>query len=1017
MVHYFDKDSPSPKLSEDIRRKLNALGSEPRVIVELDKLSYVPGIKSRFEVIDRIMETFIVYTQAGDTVTSSYGAEPQNIVEGGESGERFEFIKCAFAQQVKQYRLPEQAYYFLLAIAKHETVFGTMGQGRPDKGSFIVGYGCPGSCDFTYSGIGTQAKYAAKRFAEAMGSRFSSITNRGSMTADDVDYFHQGGDKGYNRWVWSADGANWKQKVKFYYDTIRGQVNDAKWSCSLSASTNMRANRVEDIEFHNSMDRIAPVFPIEGMSFAGDAKVSSPIGARWGRLHKGIDISSKSRGSAGVNGKWVVATWDGVVQSAGFRNSFGNVIMIKHHNGYGTVYAHLQNNSIQVRAGQEIRAGTRIGKVGNTGFSFGAHLHFEIWKGEWKSGKVTGFLNPHPILIGEQKIEGAVITQSAPMETTQNAVFNKCFDKDGNLSDNWISKENMKHFTVASTGEKYMGFSGNVPKGSSRDFGFKHNFSADGLYEYAFYCKLEEGDSVTVSFDGMETRRYTKADNTLIPTYASPIYVPYDTSDDQGIANSHILDFTMTNVSGKAVFGIKCMKVAEIETKNGTQSITQPIKERKRGVWLETGAFMFDRTFVLEDDILSWEINEHFDQRSATAKITLDNKDGIYSPTYEKSTSFPDNLKDAEMSSFEAGSVRHVLSEATPVRILVGYGDDVVRKFTGRIKGEIEEDSAAKTITINCVDMYDMLEEHIFDRELSYPNVEGADGDLSEAAVAWVKSSIVHNIVNEAGLTNWRIVAEDMQYPDVVLEETYYIDIDRGGKKAVVWDAKQQKYVTKNIETVKDAYGYKNPYVQTVSFSEGTRAADAIHELIGDIMFRAYCDRYGTFRLENIRNITASGYKWDFIDGENLHSLTTSIDHSRVRNHLMISGSHANIEHFIDHDLVVATKGNIRTAKIVSPWIDERFGATARGTKEDIADKLFFDMKRQARTFNVVVKGNPLIEVLDGCYIYDRNTSNTGYYVIKGNRLSGDAKGMVNSLELTWQDTKSYHNETTFAPK
>ncbi len=66
------------------------------------------------------------------------------------------------------------------------------------------------------------------------------------------------------------------------------------------------------------------------------------------------------------------------------------------------------------------------------------------------------------------------------------------------------------------------------------------------------------------------------------------------------------------------------------------------------------------------------------------------------------------------MSYYENGAIRHVLSEATPVRIYAGYGENLVRVFTGRIRGEIEQNSDEKTITINCVDMYDMLEEHVY---------------------------------------------------------------------------------------------------------------------------------------------------------------------------------------------------------------------------------------------------------------------------------------------------------------
>lgn len=99
--------------------------------------------------------------------------------------------------------------------------------------------------------------------------------------------------------------------------------------------------------------------------------ISSPQGARWGKLHKGIDIARPSDRSikAADNGKVVSAGWDG---------GYGNKIVIDHQNGYKTIYAHL--SSISVSVGQTVTKGTKIGVMGSTGNSTGIHLHFEIYK-------------------------------------------------------------------------------------------------------------------------------------------------------------------------------------------------------------------------------------------------------------------------------------------------------------------------------------------------------------------------------------------------------------------------------------------------------------------------------------------------------------------------------------------------------------------------------------------------------------------------------------------------------------
>ncbi|WP_066296079.1 M23 family metallopeptidase [Bacillus sp. FJAT-29937] len=99
--------------------------------------------------------------------------------------------------------------------------------------------------------------------------------------------------------------------------------------------------------------------------------VSSHVGNRWGRLHKGIDIARPSN-------RTIKAADNGVVVSAGYQGSFGNKIEIDHQNGYRTIYAHL--SSINVKPGQVVSKGSKIGVMGSTGNSTGVHLHFELYK-------------------------------------------------------------------------------------------------------------------------------------------------------------------------------------------------------------------------------------------------------------------------------------------------------------------------------------------------------------------------------------------------------------------------------------------------------------------------------------------------------------------------------------------------------------------------------------------------------------------------------------------------------------
>lgn len=99
--------------------------------------------------------------------------------------------------------------------------------------------------------------------------------------------------------------------------------------------------------------------------------VSSQMGYRWSRMHKGIDIARPSSRS-------IKTVDNGVVTFAGWDGGYGNKIIVDHQNGYRTVYAHL--SSIEVNVGQTVPKGSQIGVMGSTGDSTGVHLHFEVYK-------------------------------------------------------------------------------------------------------------------------------------------------------------------------------------------------------------------------------------------------------------------------------------------------------------------------------------------------------------------------------------------------------------------------------------------------------------------------------------------------------------------------------------------------------------------------------------------------------------------------------------------------------------
>lgn len=90
---------------------------------------------------------------------------------------------------------------------------------------------------------------------------------------------------------------------------------------------------------------------------------------RRGRMHYGTDVKL-------YTGDPVYSTFDGIVRIAQYSSSYGYVVVVRHYNGLETIYAHF--SKLLTKPGMMVRAGDPIGLGGNTGRSYGSHLHFEV---------------------------------------------------------------------------------------------------------------------------------------------------------------------------------------------------------------------------------------------------------------------------------------------------------------------------------------------------------------------------------------------------------------------------------------------------------------------------------------------------------------------------------------------------------------------------------------------------------------------------------------------------------------
>ena len=108
------------------------------------------------------------------------------------------------------------------------------------------------------------------------------------------------------------------------------------------------------------------------------SRVSSTFGMRtmaghqgWSGHHPGVDYSAPM-------GTPIHATADGTIEHVGWKNGYGNTIIIKHHSKISTLYAHQSRFADGITVGTKVSQGQLIGYVGSTGWSTGAHLHYEF---------------------------------------------------------------------------------------------------------------------------------------------------------------------------------------------------------------------------------------------------------------------------------------------------------------------------------------------------------------------------------------------------------------------------------------------------------------------------------------------------------------------------------------------------------------------------------------------------------------------------------------------------------------
>lgn len=137
------------------------------------------------------------------------------------------------------------------------------------------------------------------------------------------------------------------------YDWVTNDIHFRKFDFSSVQDT-------LSLVLNDSMDFFTP--PFKG-------QITSEFGRRRWRYHYGIDIDLN-------RGDTVQVAFSGKVRISTYSKTYGHVVVVRHNNGLETLYAHLSKRLVDIDS--VITSGTPIGLGGNTGRSYGSHLHFEV---------------------------------------------------------------------------------------------------------------------------------------------------------------------------------------------------------------------------------------------------------------------------------------------------------------------------------------------------------------------------------------------------------------------------------------------------------------------------------------------------------------------------------------------------------------------------------------------------------------------------------------------------------------
>lgn len=331
-------------------------------------------------------------------------------------------------------------------------------------------------------------------------------------------------------------------------------------------------------------------------------------------------------------------------------------------------------------------------------------------------------------------------------------------------------------------------------------------------------------------------------------------------------------------------------------------------------------------------EVASIDIDRRWNMSADEAQVQISNINGVYSPDYNTKKEF-DGIDKLYPSGYQGS-----LTAFNKTEIDLGYGDQLVRMFTGQLQPvEIQENPptitfAAKNVVRKLLKPIDP----VWSRTLKYENKRATE--------------IIADLCKRAGVESIVIDAEEI-----------------GG------------------------YDYS---IEKAVFEIGTTYKDAINTILETMGHRLFGDRDGTLVVKKLESYTQKDFHhWEFNDYINLSSGSYKIDPSVLRNRIIVQSKHS-WKAYEDPYLIKFCNGEKIPMSVEIPW------AETDEQKWMVANNFFLQMRRKLRRITVAVIGNPSMDIGDLAKLKMLTSTANDKYMIVGIRSTFSDSGYFDIVDL-----------------